>query len=337
MEAPSGPDRKRLRPDAPNGRASHAADGLRQPHLPSTNGSGFSAGMQGKSKPCLKFFSTCGCPYGEGCHFSHYIQGGISALATCGLGVAGFVKPFSSLGSSGLAAPPISASDAGANLGGYKTRLCNRFGTSEGCRFGEKCHFAHGEKELRKANGSGGSTQGEGGSFAFNVSVAPLASETNRVYPGLRDFTSSNSHGTGVGFSREPSPPGIAASFGSSSTNKISINATMAGAIIGKGGMHAKEISRLTGAKLAIRDHENNPNLRNIELEGTFDQIKIANQIVRDVLMHKDPLPPKPAGFTPHNYKTRMCENYSQGTCTFGERCHFAHGDAELRKPSFPA
>ena len=65
--------------------------------------------------------------------------------------------------------------------------------------------------------------------------------------------------------------------------------------------------------------------------------IKCANQMVRDLLINKDPLPPKNAGSNPHNFKTKLCQNHAQGTCTFGERCHFAHGDAELRKPSLPA
>lgn len=30
-----------------------------------------------------------------------------------------------------------------------KTRLCNRWLSPEGCRFGDKCNFAHGEHELR--------------------------------------------------------------------------------------------------------------------------------------------------------------------------------------------
>ena len=31
----------------------------------------------------------------------------------------------------------------------YKTRICVRFESEAGCPFGEKCHFAHGNAELR--------------------------------------------------------------------------------------------------------------------------------------------------------------------------------------------
>jgi len=32
-----------------------------------------------------------------------------------------------------------------------------------------------------------------------------------------------------------------------------------------------------------------------------------------------------------NNFKTKMCENFAKGQCSFGERCHFAHGAMELR------
>ncbi|KAJ0965032.1 hypothetical protein J5N97_026170 [Dioscorea zingiberensis] len=143
----------------------------------------------------------------------------------------------------------------------------------------------------------------------------------------------------------EPHPPAglAAASFGASATAKISVDASLAGAIIGKGGVNTKQICRTTGAKLSIREHESDPNLRNIELEGTFDQIKQASTLVRELIVNISatfPLPVKsPAGTAAggggpgNNYKTKLCENFSKGSCTFGDRCHFAHGANELRKP----
>ncbi|CAM6094408.1 unnamed protein product [Calypogeia fissa] len=277
-----------------------------------------SGGLQSASnrtKPCTKFFSTSGCPYGEGCHFLHYVPGGVGALGLSPLPALGSCAGFPSgggprkviggVGPAGLAVP-VSPSDQGANLGGFKTRLCNRFDTPEGCRFGEKCHFAHGEKELRKSHGAGGSndresvidlSRGRGSTSASSGSQqrgqnggSVFANEA-RSYGGGRD--------SGRAYSlREPTPPGLAAaaSFGASSSAKISIEASLAGAIIGKGGVNAKQICRLTGAKLSIREHETDATLRNVEMEGSLDQIKQASQMVRQVLMQRDNVPVKHAG-----------------------------------------
>lgn len=280
-------------------------------------------------------------------------MGGLAPLANVGsMGGTGARKVVGGLG----------PDDQGANLGGFKTRLCNRFDTAEGCRFGEKCHFAHGEKELRKSSnssalppldrdsyssfdysrdrappsvsyrgGRGGGGGGGGGMYGSDSGLfGGAAPSRDRDSGGGGRFGG----GSGVGSYREPTPPGMAAaaSFGASSTAKISIEASLAGAIIGKGGINAKQICRLTGAKLSIREHETDSALRNVEMEGSFEQIKQASQMVRQVLMQRDNVPARPAGgFGSHNFKTKLCDNYSQGTCTFGDRCHFAHGAAELR------
>ncbi|KAJ0978998.1 hypothetical protein J5N97_014472 [Dioscorea zingiberensis] len=104
----------------------------------------------GKPKPCLKFFSTSGCQFGESCHFLHYIPGGLSSLG---------VAPGASLSAASAASaaanqrnPASSGGDPSVTVNGYKTKLCNKFNTAEGCRFGDKCHFAHGERDLRPAN-----------------------------------------------------------------------------------------------------------------------------------------------------------------------------------------
>lgn len=267
-----------------------------------------STGIGSKSKPCTKFFSTSGCPFGEGCHFLHYVPGGIKA-----------VSQMVNLGGNTPLAPPARnpavppSFPDGSSPPAVKTRLCNKYNSAEGCKFGDKCHFAHGEWELGKP-------------------TLPSHHEDHR----------------GMGSGRlagrlEPPPPGLAAaaSFGASATAKISVDASLAGAIIGKSGVNSKQICRLTGAKLSIKDHDSDPNLRNIELEGTFDQIKQASAMVRELIVNISsasgpPMrnPAMQASAAANNFKTKLCENFTKGSCTFGERCHFAHGADELRKPA---
>lgn len=50
--------------------------------------------------------------------------------------------------SSFMGAPPINPITQFNNL--YKTQICKHFMQSKYCHVGAKCHFAHGEHELRK-------------------------------------------------------------------------------------------------------------------------------------------------------------------------------------------
>ncbi|WVZ77506.1 hypothetical protein U9M48_025365 [Paspalum notatum var. saurae] len=259
----------------------------------------FQTGVGSKLKPCTKFFSTSGCPFGEGCHFQHCFPGGYQA-----------VSKMTNLGGPTVAPPGRMTMDE-LPTPTVKTRLCNKYNTADGCKWGDKCHFAHGERELGK----------------------PTLMDSSMPSPM---WPRPSGHFT-------PKPmvnPGMAtpASFGASATAKISVIASLAGRIIGRGGVNTKHISRVTGAKLSIRDHESDTSLKNIELEGTFDQINNASALVRELIVNisgSAPPPANPGG--PHrsgNFKTKMCENFPKGSCTFGDKCHFAHGENELRKPA---
>ncbi|KAI3719162.1 hypothetical protein L6452_20056 [Arctium lappa] len=252
----------------------------------------FTPGVGSKSKPCTKFFSTSGCPFGEGCHFLHYVPGGYHApnpLTNMG-GPFGRKSQMQQPFTDGPA-PPV------------KNKLCHKIKTPEGCKFGDKCRFAHSEVEI-------------GGRPPF---------------PAYENPRGPMNYGGGGGY--QASPPG--ANFGQSATAKISIDASLAGAVIGKGGVNSKQICRVTGVKLAIRDHETDENQKNIELEGSFDQIKQASAMVREVIMNlgggNGGVRKGFQGGGGNNFKTKMCENFGKGQCTFGERCHFAHGPSELR------
>ncbi|KAH7554285.1 hypothetical protein JRO89_XS12G0154800 [Xanthoceras sorbifolium] len=248
--------------------------------------------------------STAGCPFGESCHFLHHVPGGYNAVAHM-MNLAPVIPPSSrNVG----ATPPTSNGSSGSAV---KSRLCNKFNSAEGCKFGDKCHFAHGEWELGRP-------------------IAPSHDDPRAMGP---------ISGRMGGRMEPPAAPGPAASFGASATAKISVDASLAGAIIGKGGVNSKQICRQTGAKLSIRDHETDPNLKNIELEGSFEQIKQASAMVRELIVSIGPShaknlggPGAPAVASNSNYKTKLCDNFAKGSCTFGERCHFAHGAAELRK-----
>ncbi|TXG57956.1 hypothetical protein EZV62_015785 [Acer yangbiense] len=250
--------------------------------------------------------NTAGCPFGESCHFLHYVPGGYNAVAQMMNLAPAMPPPSRNMG----ATPPTSNGSSGSAV---KTRFCNKFNSAEGCKFGDKCHFAHGDWELGKP-------------------IAPSHDDPRAMgpFPGRMG-----------GRMEPPAPgpgPGPAASFGASATAKVSVDASLAGAIIGKGGVNSKQICRQTGAKLSIRDHETDPNLKNIELEGSFEQIKQASAMVRELIVSIGPShakniggPGAPAAGS-NNFKTKLCDNFAKGSCTFGERCHFAHGAAELRK-----
>ncbi|KAL2940895.1 Zinc finger CCCH domain-containing protein 14 [Bienertia sinuspersici] len=267
----------------------------------------FPTGVGSKSKPCTKFFSTSGCPFGEGCHFLHYVPGGYKAVSQMlNLGGAQAPPPTRNV------AMPASYPDNLATAGG-KSKMCSKYNTQEGCRYGDKCHFAHGEWELGRPSMP---------SFEDPRGMGPMSGRM----PGRM----------------EPPPPGpgAGANFGTSATAKVSIDASLAGAVIGKSGANSKQICRVTGVKLSIRDHETDSNKKNIELEGTFDQIRQASSMVEELILNIKAAsgtsgPPAKQATGPgaaNNYKTKLCENFTKGSCTFGDRCHFAHGAEEMRK-----
>lgn len=297
-----------------------------------------SSGLGSKMKPCTKFFSIAGCPFGEGCHFLHHYPGGYNAVAKL----------------MNLEPIPAAQTDANGSSSAVKSRLCNKYNTAEGCKFGDKCHFAHGEWELGKPIPQSdedsrdiGAIPGRFGGRIEQLPTAPASGAIPGRFGGRFEqplFAPAPGAISGrFGGRIEPAPVAPASTFGASATAKVSVDASLAGAIIGKGGMNSKQICRETGVKLAIRDHATDSGLKNIELEGTFEQINQASVMVKKLIESIGLTAAEPAksssGFhaspaprAASNYKTKLCENLAKGSCTFGERCHFAHGEADLRK-----
>ncbi|KAI3472140.1 hypothetical protein Pfo_029628 [Paulownia fortunei] len=130
-----------------------------------------SSGIGSKSKPCTKFFSMAGCPFGENCHFLHYVPGGYNAVAQMmNLAPAPATRTAGPL--------PIQNGSAPAAV---KTKLCNKYGTAEGCKFNDKCHFAHGERELGKPI-----LQSQEDPRAIGAILAALVLEQSHQYQDLR-------------------------------------------------------------------------------------------------------------------------------------------------------
>ncbi|KAK4766439.1 hypothetical protein SAY87_008081 [Trapa incisa] len=142
-----------------------------------------------------------GCPFREGCHFLHFVPGGYNAVAQVMNLTTIVPQPSRNMGM-----PPTLAQTNGSSQSSVKTRMCNKYNTAECCKYGDKCHFAHCEWELGKP-------------IALFADDPPGIGMPPR--PGVSTF--GGDYGN------------PAASFGAVATAKISVDASLAGAIIGKG------------------------------------------------------------------------------------------------------
>ncbi|KAL8541184.1 hypothetical protein ACS0TY_002446 [Phlomoides rotata] len=96
-----------------------------------------------KGRHCKKFYTDEGCPYGENCTFLHDEQSKARESVVISLG-------------------PGSGGGYGNNANGstlkpsnWKTRICNKWELTGYCPFGSKCHFAHGNAEVKDSTPDG--------------------------------------------------------------------------------------------------------------------------------------------------------------------------------------
>ncbi|GMI88597.1 hypothetical protein like AT3G19360 [Hibiscus trionum] len=117
-----------------------------------------------RMKLCKKFSNGEECPYGDRCNFLHeapskfrddmgrFRESSVISIGTTGPPAAQGT-PFDQLGTS----RPGNSTGSDALRGNtkpaypvyWKTKLCTKWEITGHCPFGEKCHFAHGQSELK--------------------------------------------------------------------------------------------------------------------------------------------------------------------------------------------
>mmetsp|Transcript_25389 Transcript_25389/g.47930 ORF Transcript_25389/g.47930 Transcript_25389/m.47930 type:complete len:360 (+) Transcript_25389:77-1156(+) len=305
-----------------------------------------------KTKPCAKFFSVHGCPYWSGCNFSHTAPPGTNpATLSQELGVTHGIQPsFQSGQYNPFGAPNNGGGPAPTDpTVKRKTRLCNKFSTPAGCPFGDRCSFAHGDSELQ-AGKSGGMKR------SFDNMQAGMGMGGMGMGPGGMGMGGPGGMGMGgpggMGMGG-PGGMGMGGMGGGSMYNMtggaithatasatMSIRAEAVGVVIGKGGCNVRQINQVSGARVKILDaDEKNTAIRTIEMHGSVEQIQTAQLLVQAFVAQfqqqsgvaAGPMVGVKGNNQPVNLKTRLCDNFTKGSCTYGDRCHFAHGDSDLR------
>ncbi len=283
--------------------------------------------MMHEAALCGKFFSIHGCAYGDDCHFSHVYYPGM------------------------LLPPPPAPLPYAYAMGGpqsagnekMKTRLCRNFNSPEGCRFGDRCVFAHGEEELR--------------SEETNIALA----ETTMAMGNMGGFMMPH-YGTSGRARRATSKTNTThisdlPCYGTTTTDTnmfcviltehsilVPVHPTHVGIIVGKAGSNLAKVSSLSGAKVSLlgAEHVNPDGNRLLRIAGSPFDVQRAQQLIYSRLSSIT-MRSKVGGHTrdhrngkeggqPKAFKTKMCASWeATGTCSFGENCHFAHGKEEIQ------
>lgn len=115
---------------------------------------------------------------------------------------------------------------------------------------------------------------------------------------------------------REDPREGRVSSFSASVTAKILVDDSVTGAIIWNGGNRTKQICHETGVKRSIVDHERDPNLKNVEIEGKYDQLNEASGMGRGLIRWFGSDAAHPARRSP--YKSEVWRNLLLGGVNIG-------------------
>ncbi|XP_051140584.1 zinc finger CCCH domain-containing protein 39-like [Andrographis paniculata] len=117
-------------------------------------------GLMHRMKICKKYFNGEECPYGDKCNFLHERgpQPPAKKVRVDPPG-PGYGERESSAISIGLMA------DRGDPVGAWKTRMCSKWEMGQ-CRYGDRCHYAHGSSDLILCDGPEMGVIGGGGAIS---------------------------------------------------------------------------------------------------------------------------------------------------------------------------
>lgn len=143
-----------------------------------------------KMKLCKKFYNGEECPYGERCNFLHEDpakfrddSGRFRESSAISIGTTGSPVGYGSGSNQSDSIKPVNTGPDAFRVNAkpyLKTKLCNSWEKGQ-CHYGDKCHFAHGQAELRMPSGH---IEGEAFSTgSISIPIKPQSVPDNDASP----------------------------------------------------------------------------------------------------------------------------------------------------------
>lgn len=223
-----------------------------------------------------------------------------------------------------------------ANPSKRKTVLCSHWESTRSCPFGDRCAFAHGEKELATRDSS-----------IFSEMSSPSSVDPNRRTPTPPLVVCPISpygarHEPYAPYEPEPVTPPSRSLASQSPLYKTTLckNFLQTGMCLfsdscsfAHGEHELLPRPALDRPKGLLLNHTSPPTVceKHVTEPYTFKTVTTAE--AEDALRQLDLSKPQPKTLRLDLYKTKLCKHFhSDGVCPFGEGCHYAHGIQELKR-----